>query len=235
MEYEIVLTIPELDKLEDILCRVPGGAIHNAEALDGFLAALVCCPDLIMPSEYIAVLLNSETEVSDFVFESREELKQFHELVNRQWNHVSRQLHSGRAYVPFVLEDENGKFYANDWAQGFLYGTELREELWHDLIMDEEEGVSMLPIWALAYEHDEDPEMRPFDEPVSDKQRVDLLVGAGLGVMSIFKYFSKQRELHAQPAEAIVRSGPKPGRNAPCPCGSGRKFKQCCGRRSMLQ
>ncbi|MBI5041189.1 MAG: YchJ family protein [Gammaproteobacteria bacterium] len=28
-----------------------------------------------------------------------------------------------------------------------------------------------------------------------------------------------------------VRPAPaKPGRNAPCPCGSGRKFKQCCGR-----
>jgi preprotein translocase subunit SecA len=27
-----------------------------------------------------------------------------------------------------------------------------------------------------------------------------------------------------------VRSGPKVGRNDPCPCGSGKKFKQCCGR-----
>jgi len=28
----------------------------------------------------------------------------------------------------------------------------------------------------------------------------------------------------------IVRSSPKVGRNEPCPCGSGKKFKQCCGR-----
>jgi preprotein translocase subunit SecA len=27
-----------------------------------------------------------------------------------------------------------------------------------------------------------------------------------------------------------VRVGPKVGRNDPCPCGSGKKFKQCCGR-----
>ncbi len=27
-----------------------------------------------------------------------------------------------------------------------------------------------------------------------------------------------------------VRTGPKVGRNDPCPCGSGRKYKQCCGR-----
>lgn len=28
----------------------------------------------------------------------------------------------------------------------------------------------------------------------------------------------------------IVRSGPKVGRNDPCPCGSGKKYKQCCGK-----
>ena len=27
-----------------------------------------------------------------------------------------------------------------------------------------------------------------------------------------------------------VRVGPKVGRNDPCPCGSGKKYKQCCGR-----
>jgi SEC-C motif-containing protein len=31
-----------------------------------------------------------------------------------------------------------------------------------------------------------------------------------------------------QPVQA-VRQGPKIGRNDPCPCGSGKKFKKCCG------
>jgi len=29
--------------------------------------------------------------------------------------------------------------------------------------------------------------------------------------------------------DAVVREGPKIGRNAPCPCGSGKKYKKCCG------
>jgi hypothetical protein len=33
----------------------------------------------------------------------------------------------------------------------------------------------------------------------------------------------------AAPATAPARSAPKPGRNDPCPCGSGRKYKKCCG------
>jgi preprotein translocase subunit SecA len=30
--------------------------------------------------------------------------------------------------------------------------------------------------------------------------------------------------------KTIKREMPKVGRNDPCPCGSGKKFKQCCGR-----
>ena len=30
-------------------------------------------------------------------------------------------------------------------------------------------------------------------------------------------------------AQPITRDGKKVGRNEPCPCGSGKKYKQCCG------
>ena len=32
-----------------------------------------------------------------------------------------------------------------------------------------------------------------------------------------------------EPVRTVVRDKPKIGRNAPCPCGSGRKYKKCCG------
>ncbi|MBI5462149.1 MAG: SEC-C domain-containing protein [Gammaproteobacteria bacterium] len=38
------------------------------------------------------------------------------------------------------------------------------------------------------------------------------------------------RWLYVDGAILPATSPAKPGRNAPCPCGSGRKFKQCCGR-----
>ncbi|MBT3637062.1 MAG: hypothetical protein HN531_08995, partial [Opitutae bacterium] len=30
-------------------------------------------------------------------------------------------------------------------------------------------------------------------------------------------------------ATPVVRDAPKVGRNDPCPCGSGKKYKKCCG------
>jgi preprotein translocase subunit SecA len=37
---------------------------------------------------------------------------------------------------------------------------------------------------------------------------------------------AEQEQAERQP---VVRAQPKVGRNEPCPCGSGRKFKKCCG------
>jgi preprotein translocase subunit SecA len=33
-----------------------------------------------------------------------------------------------------------------------------------------------------------------------------------------------------QTKQKPVRVAPKVGRNAPCPCGSGKKYKHCCGK-----
>lgn len=38
-------------------------------------------------------------------------------------------------------------------------------------------------------------------------------------------YFSRA----ATPSSTVVRDSPKVGRNDPCPCGSGKKYKKCCG------
>jgi SEC-C motif-containing protein len=39
-------------------------------------------------------------------------------------------------------------------------------------------------------------------------------------------YFTTGKNL---PPPQAVRAAPKTGRNDPCPCGSGKKFKKCCG------
>lgn len=42
----------------------------------------------------------------------------------------------------------------------------------------------------------------------------------------------RQAELYKQQKQSKIvrRKGPKIGRNDPCPCGSGKKYKFCCGR-----
>lgn len=42
-------------------------------------------------------------------------------------------------------------------------------------------------------------------------------------VMIVLEYCARLIEEHE------IKTTRKPGRNGPCPCGSGRKFKRCCG------
>ena len=154
------------------------------------------------------------------------------DLVKRHRDAISYTLQSGDVFTPLLLEDEHGVFLGNDWANGFLRGIELRRVDWGPLLQDEENAGSLVPIFALAHEHDPDPEMRPYKEPVSAKLREDLLVGIAAGAMRIYRYFRKRRFTAGDTVRDITayrRTAPKVGRNDPCPCGSGKKFKQCCG------
>ena len=38
-----------------------------------------------------------------------------------------------------------------------------------------------------------------------------------------------QEDTEATAVKTVRRQGAKVGRNAPCPCGSGKKYKKCCG------
>jgi preprotein translocase subunit SecA len=54
--------------------------------------------------------------------------------------------------------------------------------------------------------------------------------GTSTGTGSASDIVSQAAAELSKPKPKPQRSGPKVGRNDPCPCGSGRKYKQCCGR-----
>lgn len=50
------LTDAEFDRLSSILERLSDNHSMNIEQLDGFLAALICGPEIVRPSEYLPVI-----------------------------------------------------------------------------------------------------------------------------------------------------------------------------------
>jgi uncharacterized protein len=226
------LTNAELDRLSDILSRFGAKGGMNLEELDGFFAALISGPDNIPPSEYLPEVWG-DGMVNEGTFRAQPILQDFLSLVTRHWNATSHILRSGSVYTPLLLEDEHGVSRANAWANGFLRGMEFRREDWARLLDDEENGGSLVPIFALAHEHDPDPQLRSYDKPISAELREKLIIGLAAGVMRIYRYFESRRLMTTVPTNAETtfrRLMPKVGRNDPCPCGSGKKYKQCCGR-----
>jgi uncharacterized protein len=226
------LSDAELDRLSGVLERFGDKRAMNLEQLDGFLAALVCGPDDVPQGEYLREVWGGDI-VNEDAFAAQPLLQDFVSLVTRHRDTIAHTLKSGDVFTPLLLADESGVYRANDWATGFVRGMELRKGEWASLLDDDEHGGSLVPILALAHEHDPDPEMRPYKEPMSAERREQLIVGASAGVMRIYDYFEAHRLIagHAiGDSTTYHRIAPKVGRNEPCPCGSGKKFKHCCGK-----
>jgi uncharacterized protein len=219
--------------LDSVLSRVVGGKILNLEALDGFLTALVVCPDLVPPSEFIPVITSGETADGDLVFESPKEAEAFFGILMRYWNEINGTFQSGDFYMPYLIEDEHGNVHGNDWAKGFQEGTRLRYETWAEIIHDEERGGPFIPILALVYENADDPDLRPFKEPITEQQREALIAGMVAGARNLYEIFREEEQWSNSGETVFAPSSHKVGRNDPCPCGSGKKFKKCCGQKTF--
>jgi uncharacterized protein len=71
--------------------------------------------------------------------------------------------------------------------------------------------------------------MRP--EPISPKKREEVIVLMAAGLLGAYRYFREHREAYTGTTFTPEprRNVSKAGRNNPCPCGSGKKYKRCCG------
>jgi uncharacterized protein len=220
------LTDAELDRLGDFLKSCKSGKAMNLEELDGFFAALIASPEPVMPSEYNREVFGGD--LSEAVeFASIDEANEILGLLMRHWNKIASTLYEGEIHVPLVFEDDHGELHGNDWARGFMRGMRMRQEGWAELVNDEKYGGSLIPMMMLFHEHDEDPEMRP--EPITPNKREQVIALMAAGLMNAYEYFRERTAAYADTAFEPPRRAVKIGRNDPCPCGSGKKYKKCCG------
>ncbi len=105
----------------------------------------------------------------------------------------------------------------------------LSRHVWDEIIQDDDRVDMIVPMMTLAHEHDPDPNLRP--EPITFEQREQLIRLMAVGLIQMYRYFEPHRRAGAVQASRAAqrRTEPKVGRNDPCPCGSGKKFKRCCG------
>ena len=205
------LSDAEYARIAIMLERSRDKGAMNLEMLDGFFAALICSPDLVPPSEYLREIWGGD-RISEF--QDEHEMQEFFDLIMRHWNSLARTFNSSEPFMPFLLEDDAGVAHANDWALGFVRGMKLRQEDWAELFDDEDHGGLLVPILALAHEHDPDPTLRPYKEPMDAQRREQLVLGISACVPSIYRYFLSRRRLSSR--------GGAWRRNAPPLGGEGR-------------
>jgi uncharacterized protein len=101
------LTDVELDRLGDFLKSCKGGKAMNVEQLDGFFAALIAGPEIVMPSEYYSEVFGGE--MSDTCeFASLDGANEILGLTMHHWNTIAAALNKDEVYGPILLQDDRG-------------------------------------------------------------------------------------------------------------------------------
>ena len=222
----------------------------DLEQLDGFLAGLICAPRVVLPSAYVPAIFGD----AEPGFPDMDTAQRFLGLLMRRHNQIAAALNAPverlddpRAYVPFLIDWEAHEDLARQmaeageiprvplggelWARGFLHAVDLTREDWNDVPAEDEEGAalvdeSLAAILALVPEDDEDADAGADETP---DDRDGLIADALVAAYDLREYWRDVQFEQVRVKEPIRRE-PKIGRNDPCPCGSGKKFKQCHGR-----
>ncbi len=227
MEPTGPLTDEELEELDQfLLSDATNEEAMDISMLDGFLTALAIGPNSLPPSQWMPVIWGGP-----MTWESKAQAERIMGYVFRHANDILFYLREDpETFEPLLYEREHeGKKIPiiDEWCTGFVKGMALDEPGWRPL-METEEGDDMLfPIMLYGTEAGWD-QLR--DNPTLEDRHEEFAASLGDCVMAIMEWCLPVRKSKS----TVRREEPKVGRNEPCPCGSGKKFKQCCGGQKVL-
>jgi uncharacterized protein len=213
------LSPSELDRLEKLLASETfHGEAMPLDALQGLFFAVASAPDLVLPSRWLPVALGERPE-----YASHEQAQEAYELVMRFYNQCVRAA-AAEDFALLLYRREDGSDDLETWCAGFLDGVDLSEPDWYEAGDRDEVDELLFPFIVLAGELP-DKEQRQF-KPAEWQELVKSCEETiGDAIVEIREYWNVLRN----PPATVRRESPKTGRNDPCPCGSGKKFKRCCG------
>lgn len=218
------------ERLTQLADRLDELGLMPLSQLSGFLAGVIVSPEAIPPEDWVPEVFTPESDDQPMPFENFEEFASMLELVMEHHADVLENLNEGH-YEP-IYHDDNGDLDWKPWARGFMRATYVCAEAWEDLLAnydgDATQAASSLIVLAdIAI--GEGVTLQDDDEGSHARERL-ALAESGLDVIPgcVLSLYDRLDEDHARPGKTVVK-GVKVGRNDPCPCGSGKKFKKCCG------
>ena len=235
------LTDEEIHDLEQFLLDAEGiEESMDVSTLDGFLTAIVCGPKTIMPSEWMRWVWDMERGEDAPTFKDQAQAQRILGLLMRQMNDIAQTLHQApEQYEPLLLENPNGGNpipIIDEWCSGFMKGVRLDSEGWLPVIVGKPDWLSTIMLYGTV----EGSEVLQKKHLSLDEHKAlaDALAGTVRKVHGLW-LGERGKQIAGGTLPSIVRREPvrkpnKVGRNEPCPCGSGKKFKQCHGRPDPL-
>ena len=227
-----------------ICCRRP---IPQSEYLDVLLAI----GDDTLPA---VVAAEGTPDDAGGSFADAAQREQFLHIWNQRWAEIqtaldtpTESLEGEAAYHPEVMDvrgavaalseteraemaDDPLPSFGQVWALGFMFVVEAWPDEWvppSDKKAAKWHDVAMQAIVALTEDDEGEPELSPFDDDGPPSMSADRLNAFADAVWSVYDLREIWRGIG--PRVETVRRADVPGRNDPCYCGSGKKYKKCHG------
>lgn len=209
----------------------------------GFLFAVACAPELVQPSQWLPIIIdpdNAEETSLDNMKAVTTGLMSMYNEATRQVQKAETKLPPGVRFRDGVLVNLEADASISQWARGFRDGYVWLEEIWSGYVpeeLQEEFGHQLTvlsffsdPKMAEALFEEVNNEAVTLESMAENMKRLfpEAMHGVALLGNSIHQALASRSEAEQQPQQPTARSE-KVGRNAPCPCGSGKKYKKCCG------
>ncbi len=200
----------------------------------GFLFAVCACPEPVETAEWMAVVFNGESPA----YKNEEKQVKIEQALLEVYAEVEALVQLDMPQLPELIELlEPAMENVGDgaplafWADGFFDGIDWLEDVWNANLDEDAEKVWRKAVKTLVYfsHRDEAKKLAASDEDtwISAEQLAENRVLALPEAMAIYARMGKALVKHAEMNQPYIREI-KLGRNDPCICGSGKKYKHCC-------
>lgn len=209
--------------------------------LAGFLFAVACCPELVRPSEWIAIALGEDPDALG------EDLPRVLDLAIQLHNHINEQVRKRSPLLPcgVVARPQPMENFAagaplSQWARGFSEGYAWLGETWEAYLpapTDEEQeeldrglAATLVVLGFFGSRAFAQASLAGMEQPQSVEQMAPRMLETLPTAMASFAELGRALEDIARERRQKPARRARTERNAQCPCGSGRKYKRCCGK-----
>ena len=229
---DVDLSQDEIGELDALLAAIPEPLDPlDAVMLDGFLCGVLVQPQLVDVDDWLPFVFDAGGHRWGEA-EPGPEQRRARALVLRRHAAINRSLAERGDFDPLLLEpsqdnaDEQARAAADPvgamlspWVAGFEQAVQLLPAL--VALDDPQVRAALARVLAFAPSSDEAATTKAKPKATLE-QAIEAIVA---GVAELYELTLAQRYRVA----AVRHAEPKVGRNDPCPCGSGKKFKHCHG------
>ena len=219
-----------LDRLSELLHALPVDNFSmTLSELDGYVTGILACPEMIPPSEWLPDVWG---ETGEAQFADQKAAEETIGAVMTHYNSVAEAMTRSLWIEPVYAVDPNSdETLWEPWVDGFTRAMRLRPDAWETLLdrADDETRTTMIFLMALQDIYTGNSKFTDEEIDEIDIEAPDQIPNCVATILH-----QSRPELAGTIAANLPgmphKAAPRPGRNDPCSCGSGRKYKQCCGR-----